>query len=77
MQIDPASSDWPREQAAARLRERIRSGELGPRLPSQLELAELLGVSPKTVQKALDILKAEGLVYGRPGLGTFVAKPPA
>lgn len=75
MQIDPASPDWPREQAAAWLRERISSGELGPQLPSQMELAELLGISPKTVQKVLDILKAEGLVYGRPGRGTFVRKP--
>ncbi len=72
MSIDPAAPDWPREQVAAKLRERIAAGELGPRLPSQEELAEQFGVAPKTIQKALDILKAEGLVYARRGLGTYV-----
>jgi GntR family transcriptional regulator len=70
--IDPSAPDWPRQQAAAIIRQRIASGEYGPQLPSQMALAEKLGVSPKTVEKALEILKAEGLVYGVPGRGTFV-----
>ena len=37
-----------------------------------MALAEQIGVAPKTIQAALDILKAEGLVYGVPGRGTFV-----
>lgn len=72
MHVDPAGPDWPREQVAAKLRERIAAGELGPQLPTHEELAEQFGVAPKTIQKALDILKDEGLVYGRRGRGTFV-----
>ena len=34
------------------IRERIRSGELGPRLPSYMNLAHELAVSPITVQRA-------------------------
>jgi GntR family transcriptional regulator len=45
---------------------------VGPKLPSQMQMAEEIGVSPKTIEKALDILKAEGLIYGIPGRGTFV-----
>ena len=70
--VDPTAPDWPRQQAAKIIRERIASGELGPQLPSQMALAEQIGVAPKTIQAALDILKAEGLVYGVPGRGTFV-----
>jgi hypothetical protein len=31
--IDPDSQDWPYQQVAAKIRERIESGEYGPRLP--------------------------------------------
>lgn len=70
--IDATSPEWPRDQVARIIRERIRSGDWSPRLPSQMQLAEELGVAPKTIEKALDILKAEGLVYGVPGRGVFV-----
>jgi GntR family transcriptional regulator len=70
--IDPHAADWPRQQAARLIRERIESGEWGPRLPAQMKMAEEIGVAPKTIEKALDILKAEGLVYAVPGRGTFV-----
>jgi len=72
MVIDPTAPDWPRQQAARLIRERIESGEWGPKLPSQMAMAEEIGVAPKTIEKALDILKDEGLVYGVPGRGTFV-----
>jgi DNA-binding GntR family transcriptional regulator len=75
MVIDPASPKWPKEQAAAEIRRRIEAGELGPRLPSHIRLAQMLGVSPMTVQKALAILRDEGLIYSRAGLGTFTADP--
>jgi GntR family transcriptional regulator len=70
--VDPAAPMWKREQAANELRRMITEGEIGPRLPSQMELAQRLGVSPMTVQRALAILKDEGLVRSVPGLGTFV-----
>jgi len=74
--IDKTSPEWPRKQVADRLRQRIQAGELGPRLPSFAVLAEEMGVSPMTVQKALAVLKDEGLVYSVPGLGTFVREGP-
>lgn len=72
MVIDPRAPDWPRQQAARIIRERIASGEWAPKLPSQMKMAEAIGVAPKTIEKALAILKDEGLVYGVPGRGTFV-----
>jgi GntR family transcriptional regulator len=70
--VDRTSPEWPRKQVADRIRQRIADGELGPRLPSFAALAEEMGVSAMTVQKALAVLKDEGLVYSVPGLGTFV-----
>ena len=72
MGIDADSQDWPYQQVAARLRERIQAGELGPRLPSYMTLAHDLDVSPMTVQRAIGVLRDEGLVVTRPGRGTFV-----
>lgn len=45
----------------------------GTRLPSVRALMRELGVSPVTVQHALDRLTREGLIETRPGHGTFVA----
>lgn len=72
MMIDPDSPQWPYQQVAAILRSRIYSGELGPRLPSHQQLANELDVSPMTVQRAIKVLKQEGLLYSEPGRGTFV-----
>jgi GntR family transcriptional regulator len=70
--IDADSPDWPYQQVAARIRERIWAGELGPRLPSYMKLAHELEVSPMTVQRAIGVLRDEGLVVTYPGRGTFV-----
>jgi DNA-binding FadR family transcriptional regulator len=64
-------------QVEQRLTEAIRSGVLveGERLPSEPELAAMLGVAVVTVREALIGLRAQGLVRtsrGRGG-GTFVA----
>jgi GntR family transcriptional regulator/MocR family aminotransferase len=57
------------------LQEQIQSGTLLPatRLPASRELSASLGVSRVTVTNAYAELEAEGLVYSRPGSGTFVA----
>lgn len=65
------------EQTIADIRAIIDQGELriGGRLPSERELAELLGVSRSTVRQALDELRETGeieSVRGRGG-GTFVS----
>jgi GntR family transcriptional regulator len=70
--VDQSSPEWPRQQVADRIRQQITAGEIGPKLPSHMDLAERLGVAPKTVERALKILKDEGLIYSVPGRGTFV-----
>src|SRR5260221_305547 len=63
VKIDQASPEWPYRQLAAQLRARIERGELGPRLPSIMSLAEQAKGSTRTMQRALDLLKEEGLIY--------------
>jgi len=69
----PQPPSW---QLAALLRDQIKSGELPPgsTLPPIVTLATEHGVTTNTVQKALRILKDEGLVTSVPGYGTFVAE---
>jgi GntR family transcriptional regulator len=66
----------PYLQLAAILRAQIQSGQLPPgtRLPSVLALAGQYQVAQVTVQKALSILKAEGLIVAYTGYGTFVSE---
>jgi hypothetical protein len=54
----------------------ITSGDLvpGQRLPSIVDLATEYHVTTGTVQKALRILKSEGLIISVPSYGTFVAE---
>lgn len=65
------------EQIAERLRERIVSGQLpaGERLAPEHELAREFGASRITIRGALEVLKREGLVITRQGLGSFVRPP--
>lgn len=71
--IDPDAPDWPYLQVAARIRERIAAGKYSGRLPSYMDLAHELGVSPMTVQRAIRVLRDEGLVMTYPGRGSYVA----
>ncbi len=50
------------------------SGELGPRdqLPSLKRLMQETGLAQGTVQHAIRVLEAEGIVYTVSGRGTFV-----
>ena len=75
MTVDPDAPEPPYRQLAAILRGEIESGDRPPRsrLPSIHQLAEDHGLATATVVKALRLLKAEGLVTGTPGHGTFVA----
>jgi len=62
---------------AAELRECIHAGRYGPgvQLPSATALQARHGVARGTVTAAIELLKREGLVTGRPGAGWFVAEP--
>ncbi|MFE5615167.1 GntR family transcriptional regulator [Streptomyces sp. NPDC056470] len=69
---DPRS---PHQKIAAEIRRQITRGELPPgtKLGSTAELMEQHGgVANTTVQKALQMLKAEGLLEGLPGRGVYV-----
>jgi DNA-binding GntR family transcriptional regulator len=75
MDIDPASPEHPYLQLAARLRERIRSGDITAQLPSLNQLTRQTGLAVGTVRRAIDILAREQLVRKVPGRGTFVIRP--
>lgn len=61
-------------QVAESLAARIAAGEWSPgrHLPSELDLAASLGVSNGTMRKAIEVLRANGLVVRRQGKGTVV-----
>lgn len=64
-------------EIAADLRSKITNGlyKKQEKLPKQTELADYYHTSRVTMQKALDLLHLEGLIYGRKGIGTFVTGP--
>ncbi|WP_119726430.1 winged helix-turn-helix domain-containing protein [Thermomonospora amylolytica] len=66
---------------ADELERRIRAGEMPPRsrVPSARRLADEAGVSTRTSEAALRVLKERGLTVSVHGVGTFVAPdiPPA
>ncbi|OLF15965.1 GntR family transcriptional regulator [Actinophytocola xanthii] len=63
-------------QLVHQVKHALRLGVLRPgdRLPTAREVVELLAINPNTVLKAYRELEREGLVTGRPGLGTFVQR---
>jgi GntR family transcriptional regulator len=75
MQVETNDPRPPYAQVADGLRRAIQSGELaaGTKLPSGRELARDWGVALMTLQKAIDQLRDEGLVYTQRGRGVFVA----
>jgi GntR family transcriptional repressor for pyruvate dehydrogenase complex len=64
------------DRLAARLRQQIESGALGPgdRLPTEPQLAEAHGVSRTVVREAVHQLRSQGLLVSRQGAGVFVAQ---
>ena len=62
------------EQLAGRLRSRISSGELTGRIPSIKSLSQEYEVSHRTAERALMILRDEGLVVALIGKGYYVAR---
>lgn len=62
------------QRIASALRSDLRSGTYGPgdRLPAETALMERFKVSLPTLRQAIGLLRAEGLVESRHGIGTFV-----
>lgn len=69
----------PYTQVADDLRSLIERGDLttGQRIPSGRDLAKKYGVALLTVQRAVDLLKGEGLLVSHAPRGIFVADPAA
>jgi GntR family transcriptional regulator len=74
--INRGAPEFPYEQLAAILRERIRSGEYAPgrKIPPLIELQAEFGLSSMTVRRAVKVLSDEGLLVTVPGRGTFVRR---
>ncbi|MFC1418761.1 GntR family transcriptional regulator [Streptacidiphilus cavernicola] len=66
------------EEIAENLRRRIEAGEFPPgvKLPAGRDLCEQWQVSRATVNKALEVLKADALVVSRQGSGYTVVRTP-
>jgi GntR family transcriptional regulator len=64
-------------EVADALEELIASGEMAPggRVPSERAIAERFGLSRMTARQAVELLVRRGVVYRRPGSGTYVASP--
>ena len=75
--IEPASRIPIYRQVVEQVREAIATGRLrdGDKLPSVRELSRTLVVNPNTVARVYTELEREGVLYTRPGLGVFVARP--
>ena len=67
------------QQVADQLRDRILDGSVaaGDRLPTEVELSEIFGVSRSTVREALRVLASRGLIRTTRGTtgGTFFGLP--
>ena len=77
MSVDHEGDEYVYVQLASILRERIRSGDLPPgrALPSARLLSQQYEVAIGTVTKAIELLRAEGLVRTVIGRGIFVTRP--
>lgn len=75
-QIDPGSKVFVYVQLAVILRDRIRAGEYPPgrRIPSKKEAMQEFGVGDHTYDKAVAILRDEGLVETVSHRGSFVSE---
>lgn len=63
-------------QLVQQVKQALRVGllEPGDQLPKVRDVAQSLAINPNTVSKAYRELEIEGLVEGRPGVGTFVRR---
>lgn len=73
-EVDPQSGTPLYEQVAAILRGQIERGEIPPDrpVPSVKQLQQIYGVAQGTAERAIRILKDEGLVRSVIGKGVFV-----
>jgi GntR family transcriptional regulator len=74
--LDSRSKVSTSAQLVQQVKQALRVGLLvpGDQLPKVRDVAQTLVINPNTVLKAYRELEIEGLVTGRPGVGTFVAR---
>ena len=74
--LDTRSGLAPYLQLVQQTRAALRLGllEPGDQLPTVKEVVASIAINPNTVLKAYRELERDGLVEGRPGVGTFVMK---
>lgn len=72
--IDPDRPEPLYRQLAAVLREQISTGRLRGRVPSVRTLQETYGVAQGTAERALTLLREEGVIVSVMGRGHFVAE---
>ncbi|TDD19768.1 GntR family transcriptional regulator [Nonomuraea diastatica] len=75
-QLDRRSGVSTYLQLVHQVRQALRLGTLRPgdQLPTAREVVERLAINPNTVLRAYREVEREGLVEGRPGMGTFVRR---
>ncbi len=75
--MEQLSGQSKRQALEKWLRDQLRTGNYAPhcRFFSHTKIRKLHGVSQATVTEALQALEREGLIYFKPGCGTFVAPP--
>ena len=76
--IEGRSGIPPYLQIVQQVKHALRLGMLQPgdQLPTVKQVVADVAINPNTVLKAYRDLERDGLVEGRPGLGTFVLKRP-
>lgn len=76
LRLDPTSGVATYVQLVQQVRQAMQLGALckGDQLPTVKDVVEELAINPNTVLKAYRELEHEGLVSGRPGVGTFVIR---
>ena len=72
--LEPIRPKKISEEIVSQVKQLISKGELKPgdRIPSERELATMLGVSRPSVREAIMVLEAMGFVESRQGGGTYV-----
>jgi GntR family transcriptional regulator len=76
LMTDPHTPKYAR--IASAIRTRVQSGalEAGQQLPAETAIAAEFGASVPTVRQAMALLRHEGLIDSRHGIGTFVRGAP-
>jgi DNA-binding GntR family transcriptional regulator len=74
--LDPNSPTALYQQLAELLRGQIESGKLTGRVPSAKGLAQEHGVAVGTAERALRILREDGLIVSASGRGHFTVERP-